>query len=620
LKHYLAGERSVTSANEAPSGTPKDPLRQAITGALGKIAEHGLSPRTVDATRLPELFGPALALSGEDLPEAIVELITHMSTTIIHTRRRLAVFAALHIPPPADDLVRLGEVYEQQIGRWHAGTRRERVFESQRAWEATFGGGSADPKLPKAWAELRPSEREDAYRLVRYWWTKGRDELVELIAKDLESRVQPAPQDESSGDVATIPTDDSEPPDRTEPLRAVDQDCTLDDKDIEDFDDPDSPDARAVRLDARIGRIEDRIFRALRRIPPILIPTAYFFITLIAPAPMREPLRTIHQASRFPYGGYVSMFIFIGLIVLFLPLPPIWYRIGFVVTIGMRTALALLMFLVVLFTPLVVETETEQAFFLEHSSYDKINEQFGGDRLCPPEVNPGRARILPLTACRISDGALHARLAPYPSGETMGVYPIGDKVLKAFQDGSPLQYYIVTRFKTARYTPITSCGLSIEGDTGATDGSSRDGRALFFHVQYDNHGYTIGEAAITNLTPNSNAQSPRDAAAVERERTDFHPVGVLAKGKSLLPFLGESSWLLGPADYSEWTKLAALIEGDKVTFFIDDRAVIVAQYAGLQEIYRASAAIVAPRRVPADDVACDFDYLRVKRLPVLSVR
>jgi hypothetical protein len=142
---------------------------------------------------------------------------------------------------------------------------------------------------------------------------------------------------------------------------------------------------------------------------------------------------------------------------------------------------------------------------------------------------------------------------------------------------------------------------------------------MFLHIQHENEWppHAVGEIVATNTARNRDLASPLSAADIERERLQLPQKNVLATGEPNMSYLLRPT-MIGPS-YSEWTKLGALIDGDTVTLFVDDREVATVKYPGLREMYRIAPAMLAPRETIADDVACDFDYFQVKRLPVTAV-
>jgi hypothetical protein len=277
----------------------------------------------------------------------------------------------------------------------------------------------------------------------------------------------------------------------------------------------------------------------------------------------------------------------------------------------------------------IYHADISQALRIEESALHGTTvliEDFDHEGPCPQEDRTGKATVSPLTSCQMSEWTLRAGLISPPRTTTMGIFPTGDvpfdTVSTLDQEGSSAsatdivhRYYFVAFFHTYLDTRYAACGLSLDGRVGGGPGRQV---SLFFHIVQgrdwswdDVFGPSrvglYGEVLETTPSPGDGT-----AANDSQEPKSLSPK-TAALSAGWLPFVRRHEYL--GTDYSPWTKLAVYLNGDNLTFFVNDRSSVTMKYSGLRSVYRASVGVLAHNDAATNAANCDFKGLRVMQLP-----
>jgi hypothetical protein len=575
----------VDQSDKGGEATGKDPLSLSLRKALEHIARSGGMPALKRRRTPPSKLVVIVDACGGGSLANFIKLVLAQAEEIDSKQNRLALKAALAIASPADDL---GEEYAEKTSTWHEGTKlSHRVSLFREYWEKILDKKNQDPGLVGARSLA-------IFYKTRDWWYAGRDELADLLVKEVERRNDTIATSKQAGTMTITSLAEEQPP--------------------------------AGSGATAMAQVEAALTGhwTVKPQPLVWLVAGIAILSMLAtakysPAQSRQPFSTITSTlgsgdtlhviwwGALLAGAYGALFAVASGTARTGPRRQIasLVVVAILASLSQSYAIGQWYFYVL---------DTSQARSIEAAARDgDLVVREGFDESGRGRCSEGESITSPsiaLNQCDTSGGVLHAKMTS-PQDGFMGAYPVDPMRLRTVSGGPSEDqlrfhaYYMEATVRPRDDTPISACGLSVEGDA---DYSIRDprkrARSLLFRVQSVRESSNVRYRANIIATHISGIESPYSSLVYATE---------FATPRADLPFVGRAAvpgWRTGT-----WTKLSVLLRGDQFTFFVNDRAVYSSSYPGLQNVSRATVAVTAGTPTSGGMAECDFGYLRVRRLP-----
>ncbi len=251
-----------------------------------------------------------------------------------------------------------------------------------------------------------------------------------------------------------------------------------------------------------------------------------------------------------------------------------------------------------------IETERGKDIAATAQRGDVIyDENFDHTGTCPPDRSTANLPH-PLASCELVKNDLHATMTS-GFGSQLGIFPSDERLLNTFAERTKKinSYYAETRFRAPQGSPLSACGIVIQ--VSPLSRTDEGVQPLLFHVR-PSYGY-LNDGHVGEVLKFPDARGGPEAR--------YEPE-VVASGKTVLPFVGKASLIDRISiDSTGWAKLAVSVDSPFPKLLVDNRDAVTSWATPVAKIWRVSVGVLAGSEDSGGTAACEFDYLKVWRLP-----